>query len=95
MVVIGDDNLEVIVIVDIADADIQSITAITVMTLPVAIGIPPVTGKVVVSRPGGLPQARGLERRSVRRVYKHLGAAVLGALSLGGRGDHFYQPVAI
>ena len=95
MVVVGDDDLELGVVVDVADADVQPVAAEAAVALAVAVGVVARPREVVVARPGRRVAARGLVERAVGVEHEHLGAPLGSVQGLGGGRHHLDPAVAV
>ena len=92
MVVEGDHDLEVGVVVEVPDPDVQAVAAIPRLPGAIAVGIAARAGPGVVAGPGRKGRRRRLVQRPVRCEDEDLGAPRLG---LGGGGHHLDLPVAV
>jgi hypothetical protein len=72
VIVVGDQDLECRVVVDVAECRRSGRSSVTGVPLPVAVGVVALAGGGVVPRPGLPADARGLVQRAVRPVHEDL-----------------------
>ena len=95
VVVVGRQNLEVEVIVDVTDADIEAVAAEARVTLAVAFGVVAGAREGVVARPGRDVPTGGLVGAAVGVEDEDLSATGRGVDCLGCCDDNFDIEVAV
>ena len=66
VIVVGDEDLQLRIVVDVADADVEAVAAVAAVARAVAVGVVAGAGQVVVPRPGRRVAARRLVGGAVR-----------------------------
>ena len=95
MIVVGGDDLQLGVVIDVSDGDVEAIAAEAAVALAVPVRIVPLTAAVVVARPCWLMAVVWLVAAPVRVENEHLRAAVRGAGGLRRRRYDFDPPVLV
>jgi hypothetical protein len=95
LIIIGDNDFQVRVVVDVTDTDVQAVTAVSAMSLAVEVRIAAGSAAIVVAGPGRGGGSGRLVGCAVGVIDKDLCPAFRCRFCLGGGGDYFNAAVAV